>query len=167
MNDYELYHHGVKGQRWGVRRDKKALASQRKDAVFSRDAIKLYNSNIKAREAWRKRVKDGSRAADELDRQLEGYRRGRDFYSTLSKEQCAELTRQANRLQRKYTDIKIKDVKTETLKTGETAIKKNFKDYLSQDYTYLSMSKRITFDKNGEVTYNYNPQKVTVRTYYY
>lgn len=167
MNEYEIYHHGVKGQRWGVRRDKKALASQRKDAVFSRDAIKLYNSNIKAREALRKRVKDGSRAADEIDRQLEGYRQGRDFYSTLSKKQCAELTRQANRLQRKYTDVKIKDVKTETLKTGETAIKKNFKDYLSQDYTYLSMSKRITFDKNGEVTYNYNPQKVTVRTYYY
>ncbi len=167
MGEYELYHHGVKGQRWGVRRDKRALASQRKDAVFSRDAIKLYNNNIKTREALRKHAKDGSRAADELDRQLEGYRRGRDFYSSLSKKQCADLTRQANRLQRKYKDIKIKDVKTETLKTGETAIRKNFKDYLSQDYTYLSMSKRITFDKNGEVVYNYNPQKVVVRTYYY
>lgn len=167
MGYYELYHHGVKGQKWGVRRDKKVLASQRKNAVFSRDAIKLYNQNIKTKEAMRKRTKDGSIASDDLDRQLEGYRRGRDFYASLSKRQCAELTKQANRLQQKYKDAKIKDVDVETLKTGETVIKKNFWDCLSQDYSYLSMSKRITFDKNGDVVYNYDPMKVEVRTSHY
>lgn len=36
MNDYELYHYGVPGMRWGVRRDTRILANHRRNTEASK-----------------------------------------------------------------------------------------------------------------------------------
>ena len=51
MNNAELYHHGVKGQRWGIRR------YQNKDGSLTAYGKKRYAKELAKLEAEKKRVR--------------------------------------------------------------------------------------------------------------
>lgn len=66
--DNELYHYGVKGMKWGVRRTSKQLGSQlRKKAKQRSDSDKAYRKKMSAIAK--------SKNADEYDRKLADYRK--------------------------------------------------------------------------------------------
>lgn len=45
MNQNELYHHGIKGQRWGVRRTPEQLGYDKKDSSVTKRVKKLKSKN--------------------------------------------------------------------------------------------------------------------------
>lgn len=64
IHDGELYHHGVKGMKWGVRR------YQRKDGTLTNAGKKRYNMSDDAREASRLRRKSVSEMSNAELRKL-------------------------------------------------------------------------------------------------
>lgn len=60
MNDLELYHHGVKGQRWGVRR------YQNKDGSLTSYGKKRYAKELAKLEAEKKRVRQQEQTAKKI-----------------------------------------------------------------------------------------------------
>lgn len=60
MNDLELYHHGVKGQRWGVRR------YQNKDGSLTSYGKKRYAKELAKLEAEKKRVRQQEQTAKKM-----------------------------------------------------------------------------------------------------
>ena len=77
MSDYELYHHGVKGQKWGVRRDKYLAKMARNNAKISDLDKKLHTTGAlkrkqKAAKAQAKLDKYERKAAKGRKRLAEG-----------------------------------------------------------------------------------------------
>lgn len=48
MGDYELYHHGVKGQKWGVRREQKRTAKRKQRYDKAEERIKTHGTKSAA-----------------------------------------------------------------------------------------------------------------------
>lgn len=96
MNEYELYHHGVKGMKWGIRRTKKQLGYKVSSGLKK---LKKHVSD-KATEAKTKKEeeKKASRSVKELsDKEL------REKVERLSLEQRAlDLERQISNLSPKH-----------------------------------------------------------------
>ena len=62
MSEYELYHHGVKGQKWGVRRDKYLARMARNNAKIEKNQQKLHTTGAM------KRKERAAKAQAKLDR---------------------------------------------------------------------------------------------------
>ncbi len=62
MNEYELYHHGVKGQKWGVRRDKYLAKMSRNQAKINVLDKKLHTTGAL------KRKEKAAKAQAKLDK---------------------------------------------------------------------------------------------------
>lgn len=48
MSEYELYHHGVKGQKWGVRREQKRAAKRKQRYDAAEERIKAHGTKSAA-----------------------------------------------------------------------------------------------------------------------
>lgn len=174
----ELYHHGVKGQKWGVRHEEKPTKSDKKimraekkarnkafrkdrktryevatDSTFYRNVIKTYDRHIKANEFASKKLK--------MDRskQLSALKSERNAYQELNKQSIAMLKSIQKEIHNTYSDKKMMDFSTKTKKNGEEYIR----GYM-QDYNYVTLSRR-SYTHNGEKKYHYVPTKV--KYYYY
>lgn len=88
MYDYELYHHGVKGMKWGVRRTKAQLGHKVKK--FVKKTKKSINNAVEKRKAKEAEKKKASKSIHELSE--------------------AELKERINRLtlEKDYLDLKAK-----------------------------------------------------------
>lgn len=96
MDDFELYHHGVKGMKWGVRRTKAQLG--RKVSKGLKKAKKAIEDKVQASKAKKEETKKASRSVKELsDKEL------RERIDRLSLEQRAlDLERQVSNLSPKH-----------------------------------------------------------------
>ena len=98
-NQYELYHHGIKGQKWGVRRFQNADGSltraglkRRKLLLSASDKAEKFAQYARDDQASFRRMKEGKEVRQrgvtdrDLDRWIETSKKGEKFYSELSSE---------------------------------------------------------------------------------
>lgn len=177
--DGVLYHHGVKGMKWGVRKEqKKAYRSEKKsrkaledvayesgrwDSVYSqaytRDTKKLNKMIAKDKkrldgelsEKTKKRVADNAVLKKEFDAAR------KDHAANIK-----NLDKYVNNLMKKYPDMKIKDTKYK-VKNGQKYVKSFSRDYWNSNTVY-SVVKGKTVDANGQLSTGYGRRK---DTYYY
>lgn len=90
MNNTELYHHGVKGQRWGVRR------YQNKDGSLTSYGKKRYAKELAKLEAEKKRVRQQEQTAKKM-KKLDDMRKDIDERKKALKteDEAPEPTRQS------------------------------------------------------------------------
>ena len=72
--EYELYHYGVKGMKWGVRR------YQRKDGSITEDGAKRYHQ-VSAREISASKRKHGKEVLDKYEKLKTSEQKRADKYS--------------------------------------------------------------------------------------
>lgn len=117
MENYELYHHGVKGQKWGVRKDRAKSTGSR--------LIKKMKTSAAEFSAKRK-----ARKEEEAIRKREQ----RIMKTPLKKLTSAELAERAKILQAKKTALDLekqcKQVSKETQGAGKAFVKKMVTDSL-------------------------------------
>lgn len=96
MNEYELYHHGVKGMKWGVRRTKKQLGYKVSKGL--KKLKKRISEKVTEAKTKKEEEKKSSRSVKELsDKEL------REKVERLSLEQRAlDLERQISNLSPKH-----------------------------------------------------------------
>ena len=128
MEPTVLYHHGVKGQKWGVRRSAEQLASA---------ARKAGRTVAGARESARERR--AKKIAADFDKGKRSGRRGKKL-SVMSDE---ELQRQIKRLEMEQKYTALTSSKTENgKKFVNDVLKETGKDVVKQ-YTKKGMEKAI------------------------
>lgn len=115
MENYELYHHGVKGQKWGVRKDRSKSTGSR--------LVKKMKTSAAAFSAKRK-----ARKEEEAIRKREQ----RIMKTPLKKLTAAELAERAKILQAKKTALDLekqcKQASKETQGTGKAFVGKMFNE---------------------------------------
>ena len=88
MNNAELYHHGVKGQRWGIRR------YQNKDGSLTPYGKKRYAKELAKLEAEKKRVRQYEQTAKKMSK-LDDMRKDLDERKkALKTDETPESTKQ-------------------------------------------------------------------------
>ena len=108
-NNGELYHHGVKGMKWGVRRDARLLANSRR------------NQRVRAAQAA---YKSGKLTKDQRNKEIEAARQ--DKKKTLSKVENdfakAKTDSDRSRLERDLANKTTKEVPRASLKRGASVV---------------------------------------------
>lgn len=133
----ELYHHGIKGQKWGVRR------FQNEDGSLTAAGRQRYGSAKESDDAIRKRIKEGKGSWDETQdvRNTKGYQR---WLSTDKR------IREANqeRVQ------KLNDASKEWLDTGKELRKQKDKLFQTKKTKEITKLLQDKYDKLGEYVKN-------------
>lgn len=90
MNEYELYHHGVKGQKWGVRRDKYLARMSRNQAKIDKLDRKLHTTGALKR---KQRAAKAQAKLDKVERRATKARRRLAAGKHLSNRQTKAIMR--------------------------------------------------------------------------
>lgn len=121
--DTELYHHGIKGQKWGIRRFQNpdgsltAAGQKRYEVVGSRQYKKALNSDLKAlRKAGAENIKaqyqlQQARSSKEEDRYKRRLQKSGNTVNTITDRLAKETDRASEKgynVSGKYKDVKIR-----------------------------------------------------------
>ena len=172
----ELYHYGVKGMKWGVRRSKEEARAYkqayRKDkrvrrmlensAYDSGQFSKQYDTYYKIyKKSYDKQVaKDKAKTGKISDKTKEygktvsQLKTDRDTYRAINKYRVKQAQQHVDSMLKKYPDKKVKDLKVE-IKKGETYVN-SFNSKM--DNFNVSYTLRSRYDSDG--THRYVPVKV-------
>ena len=185
----ELYHHGVKGQKWGVRRyqnkdgsltpagkKKEYKKSLETDKKIRRDLeLKAYDS-ARFTDAYYKKLKSYSKKYEKTiakdptksnpkTQRMENTKNLLDStakeWNNQNSENIRRLKKQVDSMISKYSDTKIKDINVETTKKGIEYVKSIRSVMANSNVTY-DLRKRKYDQYNVDV---YEPVKT--RHYYY
>lgn len=110
MNEYELYHHGVKGQKWGVRRDKYLAKMARNQAKINALDNKLHTTGALKR---KQKAAKAQAKLDKVERKATKARRRLAAGKHLSKGQTKAIMR-AEKYRAKVARNSAKNDKWET-----------------------------------------------------
>lgn len=113
--DEELYHYGVKGMKWGVRRDYRVLANRRRNTAY-RQAKDDYDSGKITKAEKKQRYKDARQAKKDVHSEM------KNRYRNASKSERAELNRQIK-------SQTVKEVPHRSIKKGATTVNKLLTGY--------------------------------------
>lgn len=91
MTDYELYHHGIKGQKWGVRRTAAQLGRRAAGAAKSAGKV-LYKNAKSAGKAVRKEASKAGKAAATKIKQAHAENKEKRYYKKLHKKKLSQMT---------------------------------------------------------------------------
>ena len=95
MSEYELYHHGIKGQKWGIRRTAAQLGHRVAGAAAKTGKV-LYKGASKATKATGRVVKKGAikaeKAAVAKIKQTHAENKEKRYYEKLHKKKLSQMT---------------------------------------------------------------------------
>ncbi len=95
MSEYELYHHGIKGQKWGIRRTAAQLGHRVAGAAAKTGKV-LYKGASKATKATGRAVKKGAvkaeKAAVAKIKQTHAENKEKRYYEKLHKKKLSQMT---------------------------------------------------------------------------
>ena len=124
MTEYELYHHGIKGQKWGVRRfqnpDGSWTAAHRVASAASKTGKVLYKGASKAGKATGKAVGKGAKIAKKaaVAKVKKEYKEHKEkaYYKKLHKKKLSQMTDKeiADLTKRVKVEAGLKDAKYES-----------------------------------------------------
>ena len=119
MTEYELYHHGIKGQKWGVRRTAAQLG-HRVASAASKTGKVLYKGASKAGKATGKAVGKGAKIAKKaaVAKVKKEYKEHKEkaYYKKLHKKKLSQMTDKeiADLTKRVKQEATLKDAKYES-----------------------------------------------------
>ena len=146
MNDFiivyndELYHHGVKGMKWGVRKK-----YQKYPGSYTQRGAKRFNESLSEYERQNKRYKDVKSRKNKTT--LETIKNGKKDTFTVHPSTVQEIKKQG-----KSEGIKVNEIKKATSKadvTNARLARTKAKKRLSNDYDHLKKDKLA--DKGKEL----------------
>lgn len=181
MTEYELYHHGIKGQKWGVRRTAAQLGHRVAGAASKTGKVLLRGAS-KAGKATGKFVKKeagvAKKAAVTKIKQTHAENKEKRYYAKLHKKKLSQMTdkeikdltdrvkkeatlkdaKYESRVQnaRKfYQNVAKQPVNTFLATYSGKAIEKAFKDDKKEDSGNNKQSNKNQNKKNDDVTINF------------
>ena len=119
MNEYELYHHGVKGQKWGVRRTAAQLG-HRVAGAASKTGKVLYKGASKAGKVTGRAVGKGAKKAEKAAiataKKKYAEEKEKRYYKKLHKKKLSQMTDKeiADLTNRVKQEANLKDIKYES-----------------------------------------------------
>ena len=163
MTEYELYHHGIKGQKWGVRRTAAQLghrvagAASKTGKVLLRGASKAGKATGKQTHAENKEKRyyaklHKKKLSQMTDKEI------KDLTDRVKKEATLKDAKYESRVQnaRKfYQNVAKQPVNTFLATYSGKAIEKAFKDDKKEDSGNNKQSNKNQNKKNDDVTINF------------
>ena len=119
MTEYELYHHGIKGQKWGIRRTAAQLG-HRVAGAASKTGKVLYKGASKAGKATGKAVGKGAKIAKKAAvnkvKQVYTEHKEKKYYKKLHKKKLSQMTDKeiSDLTKRVKVEAGLKDAKYES-----------------------------------------------------